>query len=453
MKQLTILFIAILLFSCKQEEGKIEYSVINGNVTNNAAETAIIQGNDFEARIPIVENGSFSDTLHLKNNGFYQLFIGPERTSIYLEKGHNLEVNLDAEEFDETLKYSGSLASINNFLAAKYLWNEKNLSYKDLFSLDEEEFIKKIEANKNTMDSLYASFQVKNENFDKINNDENKYAKAFLIESYQGAHVYYTKNEDFTVSEDFYSPLKNINYSDTLAFRNSTEYRRFINTHFNRIAQEEAGDQDPTIAYLNKVDNSLPDGYAKDQLMMGHLQYGLKPDENLDRVFEIFKNANKNPENLATVTQRYELLKALTPGNPSPTFNYENYKGGTTSLADLKGKYTYIDVWATWCGPCLREIPSLQEIEKDYTGKNIQIVSISIDEEKDYDKWREMVEEKSLGGIQLMADNNWSSKFVQDYAILGIPRFILVDPEGNIVSADAPRPSDPQLREMLNKLL
>ena len=64
-----------------------------------------------------------------------------------------------------------------------------------------------------------------------------------------------------------------------------------------------------------------------------------------------------------------------------------------------------------------------------------------------------MVEEKSLGGIQLMADNNWSSKFVQDYAILGIPRFILVDPEGNIVSADAPRPSDPQLRKMLDELL
>ena len=130
MKQLSILLITIILFSCKQEESVIEYSIIKGNVTNNTAETAIIQGNEFEARIPIAENGSFSDTLHLKNNGFYQLFIGRERTSIYLEKGQNLEVSLDAEEFDETLKYSGDLANINNFLAAKYLWNEENLSYK-----------------------------------------------------------------------------------------------------------------------------------------------------------------------------------------------------------------------------------------------------------------------------------------------------------------------------------
>src|SRR5690554_5580134 len=453
MKQLSILFVAILLFSCKQEESKVEYSIIKGNVTNNVAETAIIQGNDFEVRIPIAENGSFSDTLHLKNNGFYQLFFGPERTSIYLEKGQNLEVNLNAEEFDETLKYSGDLASVNNFLAAKYLWNEENLSYKDLFSLNEDEFLKKIEANESTMDSLYATFQVENENFDKIISEENKYANAALIENYQNAHVYYTQDEAFRVSKDFYSPVKDINYSDTLAFRNSKTYQNLVNAHLNRVVSAESGDQDPTIAYLNKVDNTLPGGYAKNSLMMGHLQYGLKPDENLDQVFEIFKNANTNPEYLATITQRYELLKSLTPGNPSPSFNYENYKGGTTSLADLKGKYTYIDVWATWCGPCLREIPSLKEVEKDYANKNIQIVSISIDESKDYDKWREMVEEKSLGGIQLMADNNWSSKFVQDYAILGIPRFILVDPEGNIVSADAPRPSDPQLRKMLDELL
>ena len=64
-----------------------------------------------------------------------------------------------------------------------------------------------------------------------------------------------------------------------------------------------------------------------------------------------------------------------------------------------------------------------------------------------------MVVEKELTGVQLMADSNWSSKFVTDYGIIGIPRFILLDTEGKIVSADAMRPSDPGLRTLLDTLL
>ena len=63
-----------------------------------------------------------------------------------------------------------------------------------------------------------------------------------------------------------------------------------------------------------------------------------------------------------------------------------------------------------------------------------------------------MVTEKELGGIQLIADNAWNSEFIENYAINGIPRFILVDPEGNIVTADAPRPSNPELTELFESL-
>jgi len=63
-----------------------------------------------------------------------------------------------------------------------------------------------------------------------------------------------------------------------------------------------------------------------------------------------------------------------------------------------------------------------------------------------------MITEKELGGIQLFADNNWKSKFVTDYVISGIPRFILIDPEGKIVNANAPRPSDPELINLFTTL-
>ena len=139
-------------------------------------------------------------------------------------------------------------------------------------------------------------------------------------------------------------------------------------------------------------------------------------------------------------------------GTPSPSFeNYENIDGTKTSLADLKGKYVYVDVWATWCGPCKAEIPSLKKVEAAYHGKNIEFVSISVDKAKDHDKWKSMIAEKELGGIQLFADNNWKFEFIQGYKINSIPRFILIDPNGNIVSPDAPRPSSKKLIELFNE--
>ncbi len=147
------------------------------------------------------------------------------------------------------------------------------------------------------------------------------------------------------------------------------------------------------------------------------------------------------------------IQKKKLNGKPSPLFAYENFKGGTTKLEDFKGKYVYIDVWATWCGPCRREIPYLQKLEEAYHGKNIEFVSISVDVKKDYKEWRKMVADKSLGGVQLYADKDWNSDFIKAYVINSIPRFILIDPKGNIVNADAARPSDPELKEQLDKLL
>ncbi len=455
MKKLSIFILVLFVFACKQDE-KPQYSVISGTVENNTAETVLVRGNNFENRMQIGENGTFSDTLRIADDGFYELYVGRERTGIYLEKGKNLSVTLNADEFDETLKYTGDLANVNNFLAAKYLWNEKNLDFKEVFSMDEERFFKQLETNKKSVDSLYAANQISNESFKNKLAEEDKYSRAIMLENYKDAHRYYTGVGDFNVSEGFYNELKDINFKDTLAYRNSVAYQNLLEAHFTRLVSEEtleSGNSGQTVLYLKKVNEALPNGYAKDKMMSSYLQFGLKPDASLDEAYNLYKNSKPNPENLAKITEHYNKLKAITAGSPSPIFNYENHKGGTTALTDLKGKYVYIDVWATWCGPCLREIPSLLQVEKDYHGKNIQFVSISIDEPKDYDKWKAMVTEKELGGIQLMADNNWKSKFVEEYAILGIPRFILIDPQGNIVSADAPRPSDPELRKTFDGLM
>ena len=147
------------------------------------------------------------------------------------------------------------------------------------------------------------------------------------------------------------------------------------------------------------------------------------------------------------------------PGTPSPAFtDYLAFKGGKKSLDSFRGKYVYIDVWATWCGPCIQQIPYLKQLEEAYKNKNIVFVSISTDEsrrnggswEAAEKKWRTFVKDRQMSGIQLWSGQDFS--FQKAYKINGIPRFILVDPKGNIVDANAPRPSEPRLKELFTSL-
>lgn len=150
--------------------------------------------------------------------------------------------------------------------------------------------------------------------------------------------------------------------------------------------------------------------------------------------------------------KEHQKYIGLNAGDPSPTFTFQDQFGKEVSLSDLKGKYVYIDVWATWCAPCKKEIPFLKEMDETYKNKNIEFVSVSIDKLEHKDKWLKMIEEEELRGIQLLADNDWNSEFVSAYNIQGIPRFILIDQQGNIVNSNAPRPSDPSLKDLLNTL-
>ncbi len=168
------------------------------------------------------------------------------------------------------------------------------------------------------------------------------------------------------------------------------------------------------------------------------------------------------------LTEQYDYMVAEKVkyaafiGKPSPVFeNYENINGKKTSLKDLKGKYVYVDVWATWCGPCKAEIPSLKELEKQYHGKNIEFVSISVDNGRGYpdnsveaskEGWKKMIAEKEMKGVQLFSDKAWESDFVKGYGIRGIPRFILIDDKGNVIDANAPRPSSDKIKTILKNL-
>ncbi len=153
----------------------------------------------------------------------------------------------------------------------------------------------------------------------------------------------------------------------------------------------------------------------------------------------------------ASAVKKAEKL-AILIGKPSPNFNFKTPSGEEKTLADFAGKYLYIDVWATWCGPCKAEIPALQDLVKKYEGKNITFLSISTDKKEKEEAWKAMIIEKKMTWMQLIADKDWSADFIQDYAINSIPRFILIDPNGNVVTPDALRPSNEKLAALFDEL-
>ena len=126
---------------------------------------------------------------------------------------------------------------------------------------------------------------------------------------------------------------------------------------------------------------------------------------------------------LSFVTVNAQEKKELKEGDQAPTFKYLDINGKEVSLSDLKGKYVYIDIWATWCGPCTGELPHLKELEKKMHGKKIVFVSISCD--KDKAAWEKMVKEKGLEGVQL--HNGGDRAFMDAFGVKYIPRFILLD--------------------------
>lgn len=144
-------------------------------------------------------------------------------------------------------------------------------------------------------------------------------------------------------------------------------------------------------------------------------------------------------------------LMDFKEGSAASDFTYPDSTGKMISLSDFKGKMVLVDVWATWCGPCKKEIPSLMALEEEYHGKDIVFIGVSVDEKKDYQKWKTFLKEHNMVGVQLFAEG-WS-KIAKDYKIKAIPRFMLFDRNGNIITVDAPKPSNPAMKELIDKQL
>lgn len=123
------------------------------------------------------------------------------------------------------------------------------------------------------------------------------------------------------------------------------------------------------------------------------------------------------------------LRDRVKEGMPAPDFTFQNEKGKTIHLDKLKGKITLIDFWASWCGPCRKEIPHVKKYYEEYKNKGIQFVSVSIDAKKD--AWTKALKEEQMPWLQGWTPDSGKT-VLKTYQFNGIPFLILLDKKGNI---------------------
>lgn len=173
--------------------------------------------------------------------------------------------------------------------------------------------------------------------------------------------------------------------------------------------------------------------------------------EAIDGFMEIFREKVHSPRIRQAIEELCSRWARVNKGQAIPDFTFLDVNDKEVALSAFKGKYVYIDCWATWCGPCKQQLPFLQKLERKYEGKEIVFVSISSDSNRD--KWKKMVKEQKLGGVQLSEKLPTHSELSSYFMINAIPRFIILDKEGKVFDPNTTRPSDPATAELLDSLL
>jgi len=169
--------------------------------------------------------------------------------------------------------------------------------------------------------------------------------------------------------------------------------------------------------------------------------FGLYDFENAERAYNLYAHEISDPLLIDTLTKFHTKINKLKPGSPAPNFTLKDLDGKSVSLSDFKGKVVYIDFWGIYCSPCLAEIKNYAPLlKKKYADKDVVFLNICIDTDSEND-WQRKVKEVNFEGVNLIVTNRSINPVIKDYNISGIPHYILIDRQGNIVSATALRPS------------
>lgn len=403
-----------------------------------------------------------------------ELVYKKQHLFIFADKGDNIDLEFDGKDFFKSVKFKGSKASENDFLAKFNQQFSKEFNTSMMYAKLKESGVDAWEMalfdTKRAQTKFYREFPGK----DNFSEDFKKYLENQIRWNYWHLLLAYPivrGNSDPKVPNVLSLPSVLLEGLDEKKIQDenamlSSEYRAFVNYYVTYYNSKDKGFV--KYADMSKMiqDKHL---FAREHLQGKAYQYILA-GLLYDRCEQVLPSVARNVFSALSITPNSEAYAALIrekcgsimskkdeevtkkADDSKNWFRMLSLKGDTLSLASLKGKVVYIDFWASWCGPCRMEFPYSKQLHAKLTDKqkkDIVFLYISIDDTVEI--WKKAIESLKLdNGLHGLSLGGWASQAAKFFNINAIPRYILINKEGVIVNNNARRPSDPAI---LNDIL
>ncbi|MCH6235139.1 TlpA family protein disulfide reductase [Cognataquiflexum rubidum] len=462
---LSVLAANLLFFSCGKNPEVIDNSIIIAGKLGNSESPIISVSHDYEeiTQDSVKSDGSFVLDFDYEETGIYSLSNGDLRFSLYLNPGDSIFVTGDSKEFEQTFTASGDMAQENEYLNKRdyFLYESRLYDYYVLMALKKDAYFSKKDSIIFIAKTFYEELK-STEGIDTafLSREESYfiYQGIFMDQLYPMYHALANKipqdSVDFPI-EEIRKKIENLPMDNPELLR--VEFYVYLTQRRIGSLANDIMKADSSITAFEMAEWIAIDSLIKVPEMGDFFKYGsikrsmeYRGPLHVEEVYNKFILENSTPK----YVKRLEKVKAkwepISPGKTVPDFTFTDIKGDSVKLSDLKGKLVYIDIWATWCGPCIAEHPNWDKVKEEYKDKPVVFLTVSIDDTRE--PWEKMVKNKKMDGLQWFAANAWQSELTQFFMVNSIPRFILLDKEGKIIDPSTERPSG-NIREILDKHL
>ena len=394
--------------------------------------------------IELDANGQGKIAFSFKEAGYVKVGYHYVTRLFWVDPTSSLQLSFNGNSFYQEIQIGGDHQKINEYL------NGEKLPFATIndTELSEAAFLQK-------SDSLLQSNLERVKKLNLPADFKEREAERVVYYTYQSLPAYPTfhrricKDPAFKPSAAYWNKLKEVTRLDGHLL-NLEDYQTYLIEAVRELSKNEYPEQKKIERLTAYLSQHVSEPKIAEYLVFKHVYSHVKNHglNEVEAYLQAFDTYVKDPQMKGRFQQLCDQMNSLNPGAFSADFNATNLKGEKVSLKDLKGKYIFIDIWATWCVPCRKELPFMKKLEERYKDKDIHFVSISCDTNRK--AWEKKVTQDQLQGIQLHFSDD---SFLKKYMVQGIPRFILLDQQGRILSAEMTRPSDPATTQVLDDLL